>query len=520
MRWPLLLLIILVLPTLAVAEFDLVIRGGRVVDGTGNPAYFADVAVRDGRIARVGRVSERGKREIDAQGRVVAPGFVDVHTHAENIVRLLKAENFVRMGVTSIVTGNCGGSEADLGRFFERVDGRVAINVASLVGHNTVRRAAMGGNFDREPTAEELDRMKAMVDQAMRAGAAGLSTGLIYLPGTYSKTDEIVELAKVAAAYDGIYASHMRSEGTGIFRAIDELIRIAREANIRAQLSHIKLSGNAMWGRAAEVLARLEAARAEGLDITQDQYLYTASSTSISTLIPSAFREGTAQDFERRVTDPQTRAQMVEAMKRGLQSSGRPDYGYAYVASYGRDRSFHGKNLRELAKRVKGTEDLDAQIELIFDIHRSGGASGVFHGMNEDDLRVFLAHPNTMIASDSGVRELGESVPHPRGYGNSARAIGRYTAELGLLRLEDAVRRMTTLPANVFRLRDRGQLREGAWADLLVFDPARFRDRATYDDPHQFAEGLDWVLVNGVVVLERGEQTDALPGVALRHGRG
>jgi N-acyl-D-amino-acid deacylase len=499
-------------------EYDIVVRNGRIADGTGNPAYFADLGIREGRVVRIGRIAGAGAKEIDATGKVVSPGFIDVHTHAENISRLPKAQNFARMGVTTIVNGNCGGSEQDLDAYFKRIDGNVALNVCSLVGHNTVRRQAMGGNFDREPTPAELDKMRAAVRKAMEDGAVGLSTGLIYLPGTYAKTDEIIELSKVAAQYDGIYASHMRSEGTGIFDAIEEVIRIAREAKIRAQISHIKLSGNAMWGRAKEVLALIEKARAEGLDITQDQYMYTASSTSLSTLIPSAFREGNV-DFKQLVAQPAEKAKIVEAMKRGLRSSGRPDYGYAYVANFSRDRSYNGKSIKTIAKEKRGSDSLDDQIELILDIHLNGSGSGVFHGMSEPDLREFLSHPNTMIASDSGVRELGESVPHPRGYGNNARALGLYVRDEKVLRLEDAIRRMTSLPATAFRLKDRGLLREGAWADIVVFDPAAVRDPSTYDDPHHLAVGFEWVLVNGVPIVERGEQNDAMPGKALRLGR-
>jgi N-acyl-D-amino-acid deacylase len=502
-------------------EFDLVLRGGRVIDGTGNPAFFADVAIKEGRIAAVGRIEGRGAREVRADGMVVAPGFIDVHTHAENIQRMPLGENFLRMGVTTLVLGNCGGSELDIREYLRKLEGGgISPNVCTLIGHNTVRREAMGGSFDREPTPSEMAKMKELVDRAMGDGAVGLSTGLIYLPGTFSKTDEIVELARVAAAYDGIYASHMRSEGNAIFRALEELFTVAREAKIRAQISHIKLSGNAMWGRAAEVLDAIERARAEGLDITQDQYAYTASSTGISALIPSWAREGTAEDYRRRITDSQERARIVQAMKDGLKASGRAGYGYAVVASYSRDRSFNGKRVPEIARERTGRDDLDAQIDLVLEIHANGGASGVFHGMSEEDLRRFMLHPNTMVASDSGVRDQGESVPHPRGYGNNARVLGRYVREEGVLRLEDAVRRMTSLPAQAFRLRDRGQVAEGFWADLVVFDPARVSDPSQYDDPHHFSVGFEWVLVNGVPVVEKDRHLGERPGKALRHLRG
>lgn len=493
-------------------------RNGRVIDGSGNPAFYADIAVRNGRIVRIGRVPASAGRTLDVKGLVVAPGFIDVHTHAENVASLPRAENFVRMGVTSIVTGNCGGSALDVAEFFRKVEAaKVGLNVATLFGHNTARREAMGGSFRREPTEAELTKMKGLVEQAMKDGAVGLSTGLIYLPGTYSKTEEIIPLAKVAASYDGIYASHMRSESNGIFDALDELFRIAREGGIRAEISHIKLAGNSAWGKGPQVLAAIEKARAEGLDITHDQYAYTASSTGISTLIPSEFREGGGQAFRQRLAEPAQKAEIVAAMKENLRRSGRTDYSYAAIASYSEDRSLNGKRISEAAKIKRGSDSLDDQIELILQIEASGGASGVFHGMSEEDLQVFMRHPNTMFASDGGVREKNESVPHPRSYGNNARVLGRYVRELGTLRLEDAIRKMTSLPATAFRLKDRGSLREGAWADLVVFDPARIRDVATFDDPHHHAEGMVHVLVNGVPVIANDESTGAGPGMALRH---
>jgi N-acyl-D-amino-acid deacylase len=499
--------------------YDLVIRNGRVVDGTGNPAFFADVAIRDGRIATVGRVAERGRKEIDAKGLVVAPGFIDVHTHCENIATLPKAENFVRMGVTSIVTGNCGGSADSIREFFGELERKgVSINVATLVGHNTVRSAAMGGSHNRAPTPAEMAKMRQMVDRAMRDGAVGLSTGLIYLPGTFSKTPEIVELAKVASAHGGIYASHMRSESLKIFEAMNELFAVARQARIRAELSHIKLGGNNSWGQAEKVLAAIERARTEGLDVTQDQYVYTASSTSIgANLLPDWAREGGRGKYTERIADPALKAKIIAEMKETLRKRGAPDYAYAVIASYKHDRSLNGKSMPEAAKIKRGSDSLDDQIELALEIEKNGGASGVFHGINEEDLQVFLKHPNTMIASDGGVRRFGEDVPHPRSYGNNARVLGRYVRELKLLRMEDAIRRMTSLPAQTFRLERRGLLREGFWADVVLFDPQTVQDNSTYNDPHHYSTGISHVLVNGVPVLSSGEHTGAKPGRALRH---
>lgn len=506
-----------VLVPLKAQSYDLVIRGGRVIDGRGNPAYTADVAVKDGRIAAVGRDLGPGQAEIDGKGLVVAPGFIDVHTHGEDVVDLPQAENFLRMGVTTIVMGNCGSSVKDVGAMWERLArAPVSVNVATLVGHNTIRQAAMGGNFDRAPTAQELAQMKDSVDKAMRDGAVGLSTGLIYLPGTFAKTDEIVELAKVAAAYDGIYASHMRDEGAKVLQSLEELFAVARGARIRAHVSHLKLSGPSMWGKHAQVIAALEAARAEGLDITQDQYAYTASSTGLSQTIPSEFREGKKADYEARLADPAKKAAVVRDMKRRLEKSQRKDYTYATIASYKKDPSINGKNVPEASKALRGSDSLDDQIELILEIHRNGGASAIFHGMSEEDVRALMAHPNTMVASDSGVREFGQGVPHPRGYGNNARVLARYVREGRVLRLEDAIRRMTSYPATTFRFRDRGEVREGAWADLVVFDPAKIQDNATYADPHHYATGMRAVLVNGKIVVDRDAHTGAKPGLAIR----
>jgi len=505
--------------TAASAEgYDLVIRGGRVADGTGNPAYFADVAVKDGRIAAIGRIHGEAQEIIDAKGCIVAPGFIDVHAHGDDIEDLPLAENFVRMGVTTIVNGNCGGSTANVAEHFKKLEAvRVSVNVATLIGHNTVRSRAMGGSFMRPPTDQELERMRAHVEQAMRDGAVGLATGLIYLPGTFAKTEEIIELAKVAAKHDGLYASHLRSEGTGIFKALEELFRIAREAGIRAEISHIKLSGKSAWGQTEKVLAMIDAARAEGLDLTQDQYLYPASSTGISSRLPDWAREGGSKDFLARYNDPAQHAKMVADMKQSLQSSRHDDFSYVSIASYRYDKSLNGLNVKEAAMKTRGADTIEDQIELMLEMHKNGGASAVFHSMNEDDLRRYLLHPNTMIAADSGVRAFGEGVPHPRGYGNNARALARYVRELRLIRLEDMVRKMTSLPATAFRLRERGELRPGYWADIAVFDAEKVQDHATFKEPHQYATGFKAVLVNGVVVVRDDQHTKARPGRPLRH---
>ncbi len=501
------------------ADYDVIITGGRIVDGTGAPAYVGDVAFKDGKIAAVGQVTGTAQTRVEAKGLVVAPGFIDVHTHSDDLVEKLPlSEHFLRMGVTSLVVGNCGGSKLDVAKFFRELEAKgVAPNVATLIGHNTVRERAMKGIFDRAPTEAELTEMKRLVDQAMQDGAVGLSTGLIYLPGTFAKTEEIIALAKVISPYGGIYASHMRNEGGRILNSINELLRIAREANVRAEVSHIKLSGETSWGRTKEVLDLLDRARAEGVKVRQDQYAYTASSTRMRQLIPDEAFDGGMATFNAILADPQRKADLVAKMKKNILGRGRMDYAYAVVASFRGDGTLNGMNIVEAAKKLRGSDSLDDQIEVILEIERRGGAQGVFHGMNEDDLRVFMRHPETMIASDSGERVFGEGVPHPRGYGNNARVLGRYVRELKLLTLEDAVRKMTSLPADHFQLRGRGQLQPGFAGDVVIFDPEKVGDPSNYKDPHHYAVGFADVFVNGVAVIRGGELTGAKPGQALRH---
>ena len=510
-------LFLLTAALLRAQDFDLVIRHARLIDGTGAPAVEGDIAVRGDRIAAVGKFDGTGRTEIAAAGRVVAPGFIDVHTHSEEILDLPVAENFLRMGVTLIVAGNCGSSRTDVGEFFAAIERKkIAINFATLVGQGSVRFQVMGGSFARPATGDEVANMRALVELGMKDGALGLSTGLIYLPGTFTKTEEIVELAKVAAAHGGIYTSHIRYENARIREALDEVLRVAREAHIPAEVSHIKLSSPAAWGRADEIIAYLDRARAEGLTITEDQYVYTASSTGISQLIPDVALEGGANRFRERIADPAQKAKFVAEMKDMLMKGNRGDFSYAVIASFSADKTLNGKNIPQAAKLLRGADTIDDQIETILDIQLRGGASGVFHGMSEPDLQKFLVQPLTMIASDSSIREFGSAVPHPRGYGNNARVLARYVRELKLLSLEEAVRKMTSLPARTFKLGGRGELKAGFVADLVIFDPAAVSDPATYEDPHHYAIGFNDVIVNGVAVIRDTKLTDARPGGPVR----
>lgn len=505
---------------LADPAYDLVITNARVVDGTGNPWFYADVAVKDGRVARIGRIAASdASKVIDAGRQIVAPGFIDVHTHVENIYNQPEAENFVRMGVTSLVTGNCGSSTIDVAQLFGRMKEKpLAVNLATLIAHGSVRTKVMGQD-DRAPTPEELKQMEALVEQGMKDGAVGLSTGLIYVPGTYAKTDEIVALARVAARLGGLYATHMRDEGVGVVEAIREALNIGEQAGLPVEISHFKISSKKLWGKSPATLGLVHDARARGMVVTVDQYAYTASSTSLDTQLPSWVRAGGRDEGKKRLADPAMRERAVRGMKQNLKESGFKDYSYAMVASYEPNPQFNGKSIPELAKQARGKNDLKNQIEQILEMYTAGGASMIYHKMSEDDVQRIMRDPLTMIASDSGVRRMGEGVPHPRGYGNNVRVLGRYVRELHLITLEDAIRKMTSLPAQTFKLRDRGLLREGFAADLVIFDEATIGDRATFAQPHQYPTGISYVIVNGEVVLANGEMTAARPGVAL-HGPG
>src|SRR5215813_1928020 len=498
-------------------SYDVVITNGRIVDGSGNPWYRADIGIRDGHISFIGRIDPSSAAHVfDAKGQIVAPGFIDVHTHVESIYSLPAAENFVRMGVTSLVTGNCGSSVTDVGQFLGQIKNKpLAVNLATLIAHGSVRRKVMGLD-DRAPTPDELKQMEAIVEQAMKDGAVGLSTGLIYTPGTFAKTDEIVDLARIVARHGGLYATHMRNEGEKVADAIKESIQIGEQAGLPVEISHFKISNRKLWGQSPMTIGLVQAARARGLTVTVDQYAYTASSTSLDSRLPSWALAGGRAEGRKRTADPETRAKIVAEMKKELKERGFKDYSYAYVATFLAEPKFNGKNIAEITQDVRGKKKLDDQIDQILDMYDKGGASMVYKTMNEDDVQNIMRQPFTMIASDSGVRRFGEGVPHPRGYGNNARVLGHYVRELKLITLEDAIRKMTSLPAQTFGFRDRGLIREGFAADLVIFDENTIIDQATFDKPHQYPLGIGYVLVNGAAVIDNNQLTAVRSGVALR----
>lgn len=501
------------------ADYDLLIVRGRIVDGTGNPWFTGDIAIKDGRIAKVGRLEgERAAKTIDAAGLIVAPGFIDVHTHIEGgVFDLPTAENFLRMGVTSVVTGNCGSSVLDLGDWFKKLEDKgVSINVAALIGHNTVRNAGMKGDFDRPPTADELQAMRGLVEKAMRDGAVGFSTGLEYIPGTYGKTDEIAELAKVSARYGGLYATHMRDEGEFVEKSIRESLEIGALAGCPVQISHFKVSSKKRWGASADTIRLVEEARARGQQATVDQYLYPAGSTGIGILFPSWVFEGGADKTRQRLTTPDTRARVVRELIEKAASQGFNDFAFAYVANHAANQQFNGKNIAEITRLVKGKTEVEAQAEQAIDLQLAGGAQMVLHKMSEEDVERIFKQPFTMIASDAGViNPASASIPHPRGFGNNARVLGVYVREKKLVGLEEAVRKMTSLPAGTFKLWDRGLIRPGMGADLVIFDEKTIVDRATFEKPKQFAAGVELVIVNGQPVIERGTHKGTRPGRVL-----
>lgn len=512
--------------------FDLLIRHARVVDGTGGAWYRGDVGVRDGRIAAIGKLDgARAARVIDADDRVLAPGFIDVHTHVEgNLPARPDAENLVADGVTTVVTGNCGGSELAVGDWLESLEkSGIAINVATLVGHNSVRAKVMG-YADRAPTARELGEMEALVDRAMREGAVGFSTGLIYTPGTFARPDEVVALARVAARAGGIYATHMRSENDGLFPAIDEALDVARRAGIPLEISHYKVTAKKLWGASERMIAKVDAARREGLDVTLDEYPYTASSSGLDVLLPDRALQAPGSlrhALVRRLMDPKERAGIARDMRRRLHDElGRDHLDYSVVASAPWRTEVEGKNLRELNREAGRPDVLASEIETALDLCRDGAASGrgggvcgtqmVYHTMDENDVERIFADPLTMVARDGGVAAPGSGAPHPRSYGTCARVLSRFVRERGLVSLEEAVRKMTSLPAARFSFADRGMVKEGFRADLVLFDPDEVEDLSRFEDPHHFSRGFDVVVVNGTIVRENGSATCERPGMALR----
>ena len=505
--------------------YDVLIRNGRVMDGTGNPWIRADVGVSGGRISAIGRLGRAtATTTIDAADRLVTPGFIDVHSHAgEGLSRpdLRQAQPIIVQGVTTVVINPDGGGPVDLNaQRLELEKGGVGPNVALLVGHGSVRRAVIGP-ANRAPTAEELERMRALVRRGMEHGSVGLSSGLFYTPGSFATTEEVIALAQVAGEFGGLYTSHIRDEGNygdGVVAAVQEVIRIAEEAKIVGIVSHMKALGPDNWGLSVAATMRMDEARARGVQVFADQYPYEASSTSLrAALLPGGIELPPADRLTvaRESMSPEERKSR-ETLEATVRENIRRRGGAAslQIAAYAPDRSLEGKNVKQIAEARGVTPEVAA-----IDLMTRGGVSIVSFNMSEPDIRHIMTRPYTMTSSDGGLVPIGAGVPHPRNYGAFARRLSVYVRERNVTSLEDAIRAMTSLPAMAFGMTDRGILREGAAADIAVFDPAAVRDRATYTEPHQLAVGMSWVLVNGVPVISEGRFTSALPGKVLKRAR-
>jgi N-acyl-D-amino-acid deacylase len=502
----------------------LVLRNGRIVDGTGSAWYAADVGVRGDTIVRIApSIPETATRVIDIGGQVIAPGFIDIHSHARRgIFEVPTADNYIRQGVTTVIEGPDGDSPVPLAPFFAKLEALPkSINIGSFIGQGSVRSAVIG-NVNRRPTNEELGKMKSLVEQGMKDGAFGLSSGLFYVPGTFTPTEEVIELAKVAARFGGIYISHMRDEAAGVTASVRETITIGEQGGLPTQVTHHKIIGSSNWGQSTATLRLIDEARARGVDATIDQYPYTASSTSIqSALLPAWALEGTRDDLRKRLSDPPTRAKIKTESVRALQfERGGGDPKNVVIARCDWDTELAGKNLAEVTRQRRGLEPtVENAAETAIWIAEQGGCSGIFHAIDEQDLERILRHPATMIGSDGEIPVFGKAAPHPRSYGTFARVLAVYVREKKTLTLEEAVRKMTSFPAQRLGLLDRGLLRPGMKADIVVFDPTRVRDAATFEKPHQYAEGFSQVIVNGQVVFERQAMTSARPGKVLYRQR-
>lgn len=527
-------------------EFDLVIAGADIIDGLGGPSFSGDLGIRGQRIACIGNLHGANARSvIDATGLTLAPGFIDVHAHIERNVPQsggFLAPNFVRQGVTTVITGNCGRSFLEVGKFLRRIEANgTQVNVASLVGHNTIRTQVMKQR-SAVPSGAEMGEMEKLVEKAMRDGALGISTGLVYVPGTFAKTEEISSLARVVANENGIYVSHLRDEGSKGREALEEAISIGQQTGVQVHISHFKAQGPNEWGSAESRLQLVQAANDRGVVVSLDQYPYTASSTGLAVLLPAWLSEGDLASARRRLRDPATRNRVRGEMLAQLKRNGWKDYAFARIAYYQFDQSLVGLNIAEITQKragrtlparasiirsrfnnseVASREDSDGELsrqaETVIDLFSHGGAQMVFFDMSEVDVEIIMKNPQVMFGSDSSVREENPAVlPHPRGMGTFPRILGVYARERSVFSLEEAVRRMTSLPAKTFGLKDRGSIKERNWADLVIFDRNRILDTATFEKPFSFPVGVEYVIVNGSIVLDHHQFSRSLPGIPIR----
>ncbi len=519
-------------PGSAPAAVDVIIRNGTLIDGTGRPGVVTDVAIDAGRIVAVGPSLKMTAQEtIDAKDRVVCPGFIDLHSHADRgILEHRAAENFIRQGATTLVCGNCGLSPPDVAIFFRKLDdGGAGLNIALLIGHGAVRREVIG-MLNVPPTAEQLVEMRRRVREAMQAGAVGMSTGLTYSPSAYANTDELIALVKELAPWGGFYATHIRDEGTEVFTALDEALRIGREAGVSVHISHHKISAASVFGLTRLTLQRIDEARAAGQDVTLDQYPYGAGSGGLSFYVAQGALSGGLDEYRRRIADPMQRAEIVKGVERVFvrklfEAHQRPDHpehaaialARVQLASDPVEPKLAGQNLTELLRARGMSVTVHNGAELLVDLvgHNAVGINHTLDDLPGGDVDRVMQHPWTSIASDGDVFAFGKDNPHPRSYGCYPRVLGHYVRERKLLTLEDAIRKMTQLPASRLGWSDRGTIAQGHCADLVVFDPQTVADRSTFLAPHRHSVGVEHVLVDGQFVLKAGQMTGKLPGRSL-----
>ncbi len=501
------------------ASYDLIVRGGVVYDGLGKGPKRLDIGIRDGRIAALKRdLRGHADRELYVEGKAVAPGFIDVHAHLEPLSLYPDAKSHLMQGVTTALGGPDGSSPMPIGSYLDSLSAAgVGLNVGYLIGHNTVRTHVMGLE-DRSPSNTELAEMEQLIDEAMDQGAFGISTGLKYLPGTFAKTEEVIALSKVAAAKGGIYTSHLREEGLGLLEGVGEAIQIARESDIPVVLTHHKVIGQPMWGASTKTLQMVDSARAIGLDIRMDQYPYTASHTWLGVIIPPWALEGDPyQHFAERCQDPILR----DSIKRGIIHSiitdrGGNDLRRIQFAKIDWKPEYMGRTLHDLVVEQGLEPTIENGAEMVIEIQLHRGANCIYHVMADEDVERIMQHPFSMVASDGRITQFGKGHPHPRAYGTFPRVLGHYVREKQVISLQEAIRKMTSLPAETMGLLERGQVRNGWYADLVIFDPATVIDMATFQKPHAYPEGIEHVIVNGQLAVSDGEFHDVRAGEALR----
>ena len=529
---------VLITPTAAQtgdAVYDIVIRNGRVLDGAGNPWIAADVAIKDGRFVRIGKIAEKGKREIDASGKYVSPGWIDMLDQSGSVLpKNGLAENKLLMGVTTSIAGEGGTpvpAEKLADYFAELEKSGISMNFGTYFNEAQARAAVLGSEA-REPTAEELTRMKAIMETAMKNGALGMTTALIYPPASYAKTPELVEMAKVAGRYGGIYASHMRGEGKELIESIEEAIAIGEKGGLPVEIFHLKAAYQPGWGTLMRAAGeKIEAARARGLDVTANMYLYTAGGTGLDSVIPSWAFEGGREKLLERLKDQAIRERLKKEIKTGspgwwniVEAAGGWDNIVLASAANKENARFQGKNLTQIAKEWN-KEPADAAFDLVMQ-GTDGRVSALYYMMSEEDIKTALKFPWTSLGSDGGTslkppESDGTGVGHPRSYGNFPRLIAKYVREEKVLTLPEAIRKLTSWAATRMRLESRGLIKEGLWADVVIFDYDKIQDRATFEQPLLSPVGINYVLVNGIIVAEEGKHTGARPGkVIYGPGRG